>query len=91
MSTTYSMTVSAIDLAYPLSYAGTVQTYDLSVDTAIETITGDHYTGATEVTPTAEAQILETQGFFTDDNIRINPIPNNYGLITWDGSVLTVS
>ena len=24
-------------------------------------------------------------------NIRINPIPSNYGLITWDGSVLTVS
>lgn len=91
MSTTYSMTVSAIDLTYPLSYAGTVQAYDLGVDTAIETITGDHYTGPTEVTPTTEAQILETRGLFMDQHITIAPIPNNYGLITWDGNVLTVS
>lgn len=91
MSTTYSMTVSAIDLAYPLSYAGTVQAYDLSVDTAIETITGDHYDGPVEVTPTQETQTLATQGLFVDENIVINPIPSNYGLITWDGSVLTVS
>ena len=26
-----------------------------------------------------------------DEEIRIMPIPSNYGLITWDGSVLLVS
>lgn len=64
---------------------------DLGIDTAIQVVTGDHYDGPVEVTPSQDVQILETQGLFTDDNIRINPIPSNYGLITWDGSVLTVS
>jgi len=49
------------------------------------------YQGATEVTPSSEAQILETEGFTMLENITINPIPNNYGLITWNGSTLTVS
>ena len=49
------------------------------------------YEGATEVTPTQETQTLETQGFRLLENIIINPIPSNYGLITWNGSALTVS
>lgn len=49
------------------------------------------YSGQTEVTPSSETQILETEGFTMLDNITINPIPNNYGLITWNGSTLTVS
>ena len=49
------------------------------------------YQGATVVTPTQETQTLETQGFRLLENIVINPIPSNYGLITWNGSALTVS
>lgn len=49
------------------------------------------YTGATTVTPTQQTQILETAEHSVLENITINPIPENYGLITWDGSVLTVS
>lgn len=49
------------------------------------------YTGTYEVTPSAETQTLETDTFYMNGNITINPIPNNYGLITWDGSTLTVS
>ena len=53
--------------------------------------TTDPYEGAYEVTPTTEAQILPTALKNLTDNIVINPIPSNYGLITWDGSTLTVS
>ena len=49
------------------------------------------YTGETEVTPSDETQILQTANTALYDNITINPIPSNYGLITWDGSTLTVS
>ena len=49
------------------------------------------YEGPTEVTPSAETQTLETNGLRMTDNITINPIPNNYGLITWNGSTITVS
>ena len=49
------------------------------------------YSGAQTVTPSAETQVLETDAFYMNGNITINPIPNNYGLITWNGSTLTVS
>lgn len=49
------------------------------------------YTGAYEVTPSAETQTLLTDGLRMTDNVVINPVPSNYGLITWDGTVITVS
>lgn len=49
------------------------------------------YDGVHEVTPSEEAQILETEGKAVNENIVINPIPPNYGRITWDGRVITVS
>lgn len=52
---------------------------------------GEHYHGTYEVTPSAATQVLETDTLILDGNITINPIPSNYGLITWDGSTITVS
>lgn len=51
----------------------------------------DVYEGGYVVTPTEETQILQTANLKLTDNITINPIPSNYGRITWNGSVLTVS
>lgn len=51
----------------------------------------DPYTGDYELTPSAEAQVLETKYLRMTDNLTINPIPSNYGLITWNGSTITVS
>lgn len=42
-------------------------------------------------TPTQEAQIVPIDGYKATQNITIEPIPENYGLITWNGSALTVS
>ena len=49
------------------------------------------YEGPYEVTPGAEEQTLETEFLYMTGDITINPIPNNYGLITYDGSTITVS
>jgi hypothetical protein len=49
------------------------------------------YTGVIEVTPTTTEQVLDTSNKVVTRNIVINPIPSNYGLITWNGSTLTVS
>ena len=49
------------------------------------------YEGAYTITPGTEAQILDTAYKITTDQIVIEAIPNNYGLITWNGSYLTVS
>ena len=49
------------------------------------------YAGPYEATPTQSAQTFSTQNKAMAQDFVVNPIPSNYGLITWDGSVLTVS
>ncbi len=49
------------------------------------------YYGEYEVTPADEAQTLATAGKRLAYDVTVNPIPSNYGKITWNGSVLTVS
>lgn len=49
------------------------------------------YTGETVITPSTTEQVLNTADKVVARNIVINPIPSNYGLITWNGSTLTVS
>jgi hypothetical protein len=49
------------------------------------------YHGSYSVTPAAEAQTLHTTNKVLVEDITIGPIPDNYGLITWNGSELTVS
>lgn len=51
----------------------------------------DEYDGPYEVTPTNVAQTLATRGLLSTADIVVNPIPSNYGLIVWNGAVLTVS
>lgn len=58
---------------------------------AVETGRLPVYDGPTEITPSAETQVLLTDHHAVRANIIINPIPSNYGLITWNGSTLTVS
>ena len=50
----------------------------------------DPYTGAYEVTPSEETQTLETENKRMTGNVTINPIPNNYGRIAWNGTTLIV-
>lgn len=59
----------------------------------VKVVDYDHpiYDGPKEITPSRETQVLETQEKILITNIVVNPIPKNYGLITWNGSVLTVS
>ena len=67
----------------------------IAQDGDVDVVTGisdrPAYTGQTEVTPSAEEQILYTANKTVLENIVINPIPSNYGLISWNGSTLTVS
>ena len=49
------------------------------------------YAGAYEIAPTAEQQTIPVHGFRFEQDLIIDPIPSNYGLITWDGVTLTVS
>lgn len=49
------------------------------------------YEGPYEFTPSASAQTVEIAGMRARDDIIINPIPSNYGLVTYDGSGIRVS
>jgi hypothetical protein len=53
--------------------------------------TVDTYDGETSFTPTPSTQVVPTSGKIVAENIIVNPIPSNWGLITWNGAVLTVS
>lgn len=63
-------------------------------DAGVSIITGGRlpeYTGPTEITPNERTQYLETESKSVLSRVKINPIPSNYGLITWNGTTLTVS
>jgi len=49
------------------------------------------YSGAYEVTPSNQTQTLATAGKIMARDITINPIPSNYGLVAYDGSILSIT
>lgn len=61
------------------------------VDMRSVVVNGLPYSGPYEVTPSGEQQVLSTMFTTPSQNIVINPIPSNYGLVTWNGSALTIS
>ena len=46
------------------------------------------YSGEHVVTPTKETQTLATHGLKMISDVTINPIPNNYARMSWDGTIL---
>lgn len=49
------------------------------------------YEGDYNVTPAHIGQTLRTNGKRMTDDLTVAPIPQNYGLITWNGAFLTIS
>ncbi len=70
---------------------GEFVTEKISLSGNIVTGAPPSYAGEYEFTPSAQVQVIPIQGKLAKEDIVINSIPSNYGLITWDGSVLTVS
>ena len=71
---------------------------DMSLHTVIDGEAGvfipvypDPYAGPTTFTPSQETQTVYTAGLTVPSNITIEPIPSNYGLITYNGTIITVS
>lgn len=57
----------------------------------VTSILPDPYDGEYEITPSQEQQVLETANKSMARNVVINPIPSNYGLVEWNGTVLMIS
>ena len=85
------MQVSVSQVNLPVGIASNAVGLSVGLGAAYQMRQGEIYEGAYEFTPTQETQTVYTQDKTLLENITINPIPNNYGLITWNGSVITVS
>lgn len=65
--------------------------FNIEVDTTPVIVDGIPYAGPYTVTPTRSQQVLSTSGYTMSGDVTVEPIPSNYGLIAWNGAVLTVS
>lgn len=86
---TAEITDSIIEVAPAVSPAAVSVTAELFTD--VISSEAEHYTGAYTFTPSTETQTIDIGGMIATGDITINPIPSNYGLITWNGNTLTVS
>lgn len=82
--------ISGLDQEIPLKVG---QHVDIAVgmEISVRASIVPKYDGQYSVTPSGDAQILATAGKLMTEDITINKVPGQYGLITWDGSALTVS
>ena len=49
-----------------------------------------YYEGSYDITPTTEAQILPLTELTMREDLTIEPIPQNYGEIVWNGQYILV-
>ena len=85
------MSDKLIPITVPLDVCTDGVEIELGVDMAITPISGEKYEGAYIVTPTNHAQVLPMAGLNMEEDVVVEAIPSNYGLITWNGTTLTVS
>lgn len=64
---------------------------EAEITTVIRSANYEEYSGPYSVTPAEEPQTLRTSARVLLQDIVVDAIPSNYGLITWDGATLTVS
>lgn len=80
---------------------------DLTDTTAVESdvISGKEFYGANgekvsgtipiqtavSITPSRETQVAISAGTYISEDVIVNPIPPQYGLVSWNGSVLSIT
>jgi hypothetical protein len=85
------MQVSVSNVNLPVNVAASNVGIPIGVAASYQMIEGETYEGPYEFTPTQETQTVPTADKVLLDNIIIHPIPQNYGLITYNGRTITVS
>lgn len=88
---TIPMQVSVSEVLLPVEVAVSAVNLPVNVAASYQMREGEIYDGPYEFTPTQETQTVSTAEKLLLDNIVINPIPQNYGLVTYNGSIITVS
>ena len=66
-------------------------TIALGVGGSMYAVGPPYYEGSYDIVPSSEVQTIRIDGMRAAHDLIIESIPSNYGLITWDGSIITVS
>jgi hypothetical protein len=85
------MQVSVSQVNLPVSVGASAVGLPVGIGASYQMVEGETYDGPYEFTPTQETQTVPTADKVLLDDIIIHPIPNNYGLITYNGRTITVS
>ena len=72
-------------------HIGGDDTESLHIGAEIYNVESEPYEGEYQVTPSQSEQVLETADKLLRENVVVAPIPYYYGLITYNGSIITVS
>ena len=62
----------------------------LTVSLSIPEFASVYYDGSYEIDPTDDVQTLQTQGLVMRQNLKINPVPDSYGHIAWNGTRILI-
>ena len=84
------MTISSDTVVVPMSIEAP-QVLGMTIGATYAMSVADDYEGDYHVTPTTTAQTLLTKDKKMSDHVVIDPIPSNYGLITYNGTSIRVS
>lgn len=84
------MTVSTDSVLVPMSIS-TQPVLNMTIGAEYVMTSVEDYEGNYRVTPQVTTQVLETKDLKMTDNLVVEPIPKNYGLITYNGTNITVS
>lgn len=74
------------DVKFPID----IEEKEVKIDVNRGGIVHTEYQGATIYTPLAIPQTIQARGKIVLENIIINPIPQNYGRVSFNGRVMTV-
>lgn len=92
-----TVTVTAVFSSNIINATATIMQNMVEADASLTTnITHYHseypdYEGEITFTPTQETQIIPTRYTVLLSDITINPIPSNYGRITYSGGIISIT
>jgi len=64
--------------------------FDANLTETVTKMVAEYYEGPYEFTPGEEEQTIPVEDLVSTQNIKINPIPLNYGRLTYSGGILKV-
>lgn len=84
------MRVSVNKVSIPVGVSASGVNLAVGIGATYVAANKEYYKGSYVFTPSDEMQTVPTADKVLSENIVINPVPSNYGRITYNGAVITV-